>query len=143
MATEEGTVIKVAGANALVKTTRSSSCEHCSSKGSCMSKGGGNEMEVQALNLAGAREGDRVKISFDTASLLKASFLLYVFPILCLIAGALGGQQLSSSLTNVGESLLAVICGLAAFGLSFFVVRRVSNKMAVKSDYQPKVIRIL
>ena len=143
MATEEGTVIKVIGANVLIKTMRSSSCEHCTSKGSCMSKGGGNEMQVQALNPVGAREGDRVKISFSTGSLLKASFLLYVFPILCLIAGALCGQRLTASFPGLGESALSVISGLLAFGLSFVVVRSVSNKMAGKADYQPKVIRIL
>ncbi len=52
-------------------------------------------MEVKALNTAGARVGDRIVLSFETHSLLKATFLIYVFPIILLIVGAVVGQALA------------------------------------------------
>jgi sigma-E factor negative regulatory protein RseC len=76
LATEQGIVLRTDSEAAWVKTLRSSSCEGCTAKGSCHSTGGGNEMEVKALNAAGARAGDRIVLSFETASLLKATFLI-------------------------------------------------------------------
>ena len=76
MATEKGIVLRTDSEAAWVKTVRSSACEGCTAKGSCHSMGGGNEMEVKALNTAGARAGDRIVLSFETASLLKATFLI-------------------------------------------------------------------
>ncbi|HSO20180.1 MAG TPA: SoxR reducing system RseC family protein, partial [Desulfosarcina sp.] len=45
---------------AWVKTTRSSACESCSSRDACQAGGGGQEMEVEAINTADARVGDRI-----------------------------------------------------------------------------------
>jgi sigma-E factor negative regulatory protein RseC len=70
--------------------------------------GGGNQMEVKALNTAGARAGDRIVLSFETASLLKATFLIYVFPIILLIVGAAIGQMLAS-LIDFSPSALSVL----------------------------------
>ena len=82
MATEEGIVFKLGDAGpgtAWVKTTRSSACAGCSSRDACHAEGGGKEMEVEAINTARARVGDRIVLNIKTSSLLKATFLLYVF----------------------------------------------------------------
>ena len=51
------------------------------------------DAEVEVLNEVGARIGDRILIDIKTSAFLKATFLLYVFPIIGLTAGAmLGGQ---------------------------------------------------
>jgi hypothetical protein len=52
-------------------------------------------MEVEAINTARARVGDRIVLNIQTGSLLKATFLLYVFPILAMIAGAVLGQTVA------------------------------------------------
>ena len=100
MTKEEGVVIKTDTATAWIKTIKTSACASCSAKSSCHTMGGGKEMEVEAINTAGARIGDRVVIGFETASLLKASFLLYVFPILGLILGAFIGQTAAPLLNH-------------------------------------------
>ena len=92
MATEHGIVLRTDSREAWVKTVKSGSCEGCSARGACHSLSDSGEMEVNAINEAGARVGDRIVLSFDTSSLLKATFLLYVFPILLLIIGAGIGQ---------------------------------------------------
>ena len=89
MATEEGIVTKIEStATAWVKTTKSGACKSCSARSSCHSMGGSNEMEVEAINQAGAQVGQKVVLSFATSPLLKATFLLYVFPIIAMIVGA-------------------------------------------------------
>ena len=143
MATEEGVVLRIGSRTAWVKTQKTKSCEGCSSRGACSVMGGGGEdMEVQAINAAGGKVGDRVVLSFDTSSLLKASFLLYVFPIICMLVGAFAGMQVAPAV-NFDASIVSAICAFSFFGLSFLFVKSKGNRMAQKDEYRPKIIRIL
>ncbi len=142
MATEQGVVLRTDSEAAWVKTIRSSACEGCTAKGSCHSMGGGQEMEVKALNPAGAREGDRIVLSFETSSLLKATFLIYVFPIIFLIAGAALGQMLAPFMA-FNPSALAVLLGFAFFFIALFIIKARANKMAKQNAYQPKITKII
>jgi len=103
---------------------------------------GGKEIEVKALNSAGARAGDRIVLSFETSSLLKATFLIYVFPIVFLIAGAALGQFLAP-LAAFNPSALSVLLGFALFFLALLIMKQKANKMARKSAYQPRITKIL
>jgi sigma-E factor negative regulatory protein RseC len=140
MAREEGYVVDVRADTAKVKTVRSASCEGCASQGSCTAQG--NEMEVRVMNPAGARVGDRVVIEFETTALLKATFLLYIFPVLCLLAGALVGNAAGERL-GLNPSALSAAVGFSLFFASFFMVKARSNRMAQKDAYRPKVVRII
>ncbi len=140
MATEQGIVIKVGQDTAWVKATKSSACEGCASKGSCTAMG--DEMEVEALNIAGAKTGDRIVLTFDTAPLLKATFFLYVFPILCMIAGAAAGLQLAPRL-GLNPSGCSAVTGFLFFFIAAFIVKIKGNKMSKEEEYRPKITRIL
>jgi sigma-E factor negative regulatory protein RseC len=143
MATEEGVVTKIESATtAWVKTKRSGACKSCSARSSCHSMGGGEETEVEAINRAGAQIGQKVVLSFDTSPLLKATFLLYMFPILTMIAGAFVGQQLAPNF-NLDTSFLSAVFGFLFFGLTLLFVRSKGNKMAKKDEYRPKIIRVI
>ena len=142
MPTERGVVSRIDGNTAWVTTNRSSACEGCSSRGACHVSENEKEMEVRAVNAAGAAVGDRVVVSFQTGSYLKASFLLYVFPVLALIAGAVVGQE-TAGMVDMTPNTFAVICGFAFFFVSVLVVRSRSNQLAGKDEYQPKVSRVL
>lgn len=142
MATEEGIVTKTGAATAWVKTTKSDACKGCSARNSCHTLGGGEEMEVEAINQVSAQVGQKVVLSFDTSPLLKATFMLYVFPILTLIAGAFIGQQIAVSF-NFNKSLWSAMIGFLFFGLSILFVKSKGNKMAQREEYQPKIIRII
>ena len=142
MATEEGIVLKLQSpTTALVKTTKSSACEGCSSKESCNSMGSGKEMEVEVINPANAKEGDKVVIEFKSSSLLKASFLIHIFPILCLVAGAIVGQEVAVKF-SLDKSATSAIFGFLFFVLAFLIVRLVGEKMADKDSYKPRIIRV-
>ncbi len=142
MNTEQGIVIKVDTKTAWIRTTKTGACESCSAKSSCHTLGGGKEMEVEAVNEAGARIGDQVVIGFETASLLKVSFLLYIFPILGLIAGAAVGEAIAPYF-SMNKSLSALLIGGFAFFLCYLFIRKKGNELAKDRSYRPKVIRIL
>jgi len=143
LATEEGVVIKLGDTKttAWVKTKKSAACESCASKSSCNTMGGSNDMEVESVNTAGAKKGDRVVLSFKSSSLLKATFLLYVFPVLCMLAGAIAGQE-SASHFGFGPSGFSAIVGFLCFFVSILFVKVKGNKLAEKKHYKPEIIRI-
>jgi sigma-E factor negative regulatory protein RseC len=144
LATEEGVVLRIdsGSASAWVKTVQSSACEGCTAKASCHSIGGQRDREVKAINTAGAGVGDRIVLSFETAPLLKATFLIYIFPIILLIVGAALGQALAP-FVKLDPSALSVLLGFAFFFAALFIVKTRANKMARKNEYQPKITKIL
>jgi sigma-E factor negative regulatory protein RseC len=142
LTTEEGIVIDIQGETARVKTQKTSACESCSAKSSCHAIGGGKEMEVDALNAVGARIGDRVVMGFETASLVKAAFLLYILPILCMIAGGFLGQEFAAPL-RLHPAFLSVATAFLFLGLSFCFVRIKGNRMGRTTPYRPKILRVL
>jgi len=142
MATEQGIVIKTDSRAAWVKTIKSGNCAGCSAKGSCHAMGASDEMAVKAINEAGARVGDRIVLSFKTSSLLKATFLLYVFPILFLIIGAAVGQEMAHKF-DFNPSGFSAITGFSFFFAALLIIKTTANKLARKNEYRPKIIKIL
>ena len=142
MATEQGIVIKTDSRAAWVKTIKSGNCAGCSAKGSCHAMGANDEMAVKAINEAGARVGDRIVLSFKTSSLLKATFLLYVFPILLLIIGAAVGQEMAHKF-DFNPSGFSAITGFSFFFAALLIIKTTANKLARKNEYRPKIIKIL
>ena len=99
-------------------------------------------MEVEAINHAGAQVGQTVVLSFDTSPLLKATFLLYVFPIIAMIVGAFVGQKLALNF-NVDASFLSAIFGFLFFGITMLLVRSKGNRLGQRDEYRPKIIRVI
>ena len=142
LATEQGIVIKTTSGSAWVKTVKSADCKGCTARGACHSQGNSAQMEVEALNEAGAKVGDRIVLLFETSSLLKATFLLYVFPILLLMIGAFCGQEVAPHL-DINPSCFAVITGFSFFVAAVLFIKVRANRMALKKEYRPKIIKIL
>jgi sigma-E factor negative regulatory protein RseC len=142
MPSERGVVTRIEGRNAWVTTSRSSACEGCASRGACHASQNEDEMEVRAVNVAGAEVGDRVVVSLQAASYLKASFLLYVFPVLAMIAGAVLGQE-SASWVRIDSGVSSVVFGFLFFFLAIVLIRYRSNRMARNEAYQPKISKII
>ena len=141
MATEQGVVIKTDAGATWVKTTRTGACEGCSAKASCHSSDAGEEMEVNVINEIGAKAGDRIVLSFETGSLLKATFLLYMFHILMLILGAYIGQE-TAVFFDFNSSGFAIVAGFSFFGAALLIVKIKANQLAKKREYRPKIIKI-
>jgi sigma-E factor negative regulatory protein RseC len=144
MATEEGIVFKMGAAGsttAWVRTTRSSACKSCSSRDTCQGDGAGQEMEVEAINSAGAKVGDRILLNIKTSSLLKATFLLYVFPILAMIGGALIGQTIALN-KGADPSGMSALFAFGFFGLAFVVIRMTGKRLSKDRSYRPEIIKI-
>ncbi len=90
---EKGTVQKIEDGWAWVETRRTGSCENCGQKSHCLMSGEGNDrMLVKAENVAQARAGDEVELYLNTKTKLKGLFMVYIFPVLGLLIGAIMGN---------------------------------------------------
>jgi len=138
--TKTGVVKAVQGRMALVVTTHEPECESCSAKEGCSTLGGsGVNREVRARNTARAQVGDVVKISIRGSSFLKATFLVYMVPILGVIGGTLLGYFLANLLAGNKDLLVGIFAGLGLVG-SFLWVRKKGEKLSEKSEYLPEII---
>ncbi|MEA3279192.1 MAG: SoxR reducing system RseC family protein [Thermodesulfobacteriota bacterium] len=143
MATAEGIVTKVDSSTAWVKCTKSAACESCKAKDFCDTVGGSDDdVEVEAINTVGAKNNDRVFISFETSSLLKVSFLVYMVPVLFLILGVVIGDKIAR-IFNYDQTIFSIVAGFLFLFAAFFFVKAKGNKMSKKDEYKPKIIRIL
>jgi sigma-E factor negative regulatory protein RseC len=140
MATEKGIVTKISADTAWVRTLPSEACAGCSSCGTCNAQR--EDAEVEVLNEVGARIGDRILIDIKTSAFLKATFLLYVFPIIGLTAGAMLGVQFADYYAYDASACSAAF-GFGAFFLTVAVVRVKGNRMGRERVYRPRIVKVL
>lgn len=140
MATEKGIVTQIGPGTALVRTLPSEACAGCPSCGTCNSQR--EDTEVEVINEVGAKIGDRILIDIKTSAFLKATFLLYVLPIIGLLAGAMLGVQ-AAAYYGYDSSACSAAFGFAAFFLTVAFVRIKGNRMGQERAYRPKIVKIL
>jgi sigma-E factor negative regulatory protein RseC len=144
MATEEGIIIKVNETTAMVKTKQMTACEACGEKDACHSSGGGGSskiMEVEADNTANAQLGDTVIVTFDSSKLFMLSFLLYVFPIIIMIIGALMGERVAENF-NGNPSTYSAIMGFGFFFAAMAVVKLMDKRARKTGQFRPEIIKV-
>ena len=138
--TKTGVVKAVQGRMALVVTGLESACESCKAKDACTSLGGGGaNAELRARNTIGAETGDVVTIGIRSSSVLKASFLVYMLPILAMVGGIVLGHLLSR-LISVDENVLVGVFGLLAFSGAFVWLKKNGDKFSNKQEFIPEII---
>lgn len=139
---EIGVVIKTTGRFAKVSIDKPKGmCEHCTA-GTCqVSK---DNPELEALNLIGAREGQKVRVSLKPFSYMKGSLIVYGLPVMALIFGAIIGKQLAlTSLKGHDPNSMSAIFAFGAFAVSFIIIKIWSSKADKKLEYKPIIEEIL
>ena len=140
MITENAIVTRTNLSIAWVKTTRSGACEACSSRESCGTAGDQKEIIAMVKNTLNVEKGDHVVIGLETRPMLFLTFLLYVFPIILLLIGALIGNSLAPFF-QMDPSFVSMISGFLFFGLSFYIIRKKNNSLSKKEEYKPFLVR--
>jgi sigma-E factor negative regulatory protein RseC len=141
MAKETAIVTDLEGDYALVRTQRSAGCAACSERGLCSSMGGGKDMEFLAANPVNAKQGDTVLLDFKAMRLLQLSFLLYIFPILLLVTGAVIGDQMAPAY-GIDRSIGAAGLGFAAFFAAMGMILLVERRAKKIDTYKPVILAV-
>jgi sigma-E factor negative regulatory protein RseC len=141
MVEEVGVVTSVDGLTARVNVPKKSACEGCTA-GVCMT--GEQSMEIVALNKAGAKTGQKVKVSIRSIVYMKSAMVVYGIPALALVLGAVFGKEVMAGFfKGTDPDVLSAVFGFGFLGLSFVVVRIWANRKANKTESGPVIEEIL
>jgi len=129
---------------AVVKATGGEGCGSCGCRGACQALGGGTERKITAVNRAGATVGDQVLLTIGSGSFLKASFVVYLLPILALVVGSVIGQKYSSQIWAGGNpETVSVLTGLFCLAVSFLVIRLFNTRFTQSEKYYPVIEKVI
>ncbi len=141
MIEEIGTVKSTSGVMAIVAVPKKSACEGCTA-GTCKQEE--QSMEIEAVNHAGAVEGQRVRVLIKSSAYLKGSLVVYGIPAVGLVLGAvLGKEVLSGFFKDMDPDILSAAAGFAVFGVALLVVKIWSNSTGNTLESKPVIEEIL
>jgi len=141
MEIEKGIVEKASKRKAIVLIQKSSACATCDSKDSC-GVSSDKKIVIEVTNDLQAKIGDLVELSMPESSLLKLSLLVYLLPVVALIAGACLGAELAPVL-HMDTTLASVIVGCSAMAIVFCILKWLDGISNFREKYYPRMTRIL
>jgi sigma-E factor negative regulatory protein RseC len=139
---EIGVVKSINGISAKVFIGRSGGCCDSCEKPACDIPENG--VETDAVNIAGAQIGQRVKVVMKPRTYMKGALLLFVLPIVALITGIIAGEMyLTRIVAGIDPELLAASGGFTALFLSFFLIKGLAKRMEKKTDNRSVIDAII
>jgi len=129
---EKGRVIKVENGMARVEMERTSICARC---GICLQSSGDKPI-LYIKDSLGARPGDKVLVSVESKEVLKAAFLIYLFPLFGLVAGYFLGRAVFGT-----ERTGILFAGIGFFSALFFLYQY-DKRLKGQKSREAKIIRI-
>jgi positive regulator of sigma E activity len=138
---ERGVVIEKSPGKAQVRIERSESCEGCHG---CLYSDTGKYMVAEVIDRIGVSIGDVVKIATEGASPLKASVMLFLFPLAMLFAGYAAGAALAPvvGLPGAGQGVGIAVGAVFFFG-SFGLLALYTRRKSAGKTEQSVVVEIL
>lgn len=140
MIEEVASVVAVDDDGAWVETRRRSACGHCESAAICGTSAlaklfgeGRNRLRID--DPLGLRPGDRVVIGIPDGTLVRASLIAYLLPLIALVSAAGIGTAL-----HLPEGAVALL-GLAGLGAGLWLGGRITGGVAGRERYRPRLIR--
>ncbi|WP_165742242.1 SoxR reducing system RseC family protein [Candidatus Thiosymbion oneisti] len=148
MIEETGQVISVQGELAEVERQSRSGCGSCAVKGTCGTSLlarylGPKRLLLRAHNTIGARPGEHVVIGLPEGTLLEASVLAYLVPLVAMIGGAVAGAFVAERLAPAYTQVLSAVTGLGGLaGALAWLVGFIRAK-SLDERYRPRILRRL
>lgn len=127
---EIGTIVGIEKDKLWLQTEAKSTCGHCSSSGCSSSvlaklfNARPNRFQIPkpSQTTQSFREGDRIKLSINDSTLVKAALIMYLVPLFIMIAGTLSAQQMGAS--DITQGVIALL----SLGLGFSLVRLLGRR---------------
>lgn len=138
---EIGIVTRIDGMMARVRMEKKSACSHCEQDSCDITEGG---VETDAINIARARVGQKVKVVMRSQAFMKGAIFLYIFPLTALFLGAIAGKiYLPAYFPETGSDLLSALGGIAAFLVSVVLLIVLSKTTKQNKEFQSVIEEIL
>ncbi len=136
-----GYVSEIQDEIAQVNVRRISACgDKC---GSC---GGGCSVpmaRVKMKNTLGAEKGDLVEVKINTNTVLKFAFLVYVIPLLMMIAGIAVGINIFKALEVADYETYGFLIGLVLLAASFLILKLIDKRVKQNESIKFEMVKII
>lgn len=138
---EQGIITKILGDKlAQVEFEAGAACAKCKACCHLVETG---KMVVEARNEIGAKVGDKVEVHIPEKQVLTSAFLVYIFPLICLIGGYFLGIYLSRTLNIfVDSEILGIGVGFVGMVVAFWGMGAY-DKIIAKKKSLVKIVSIL
>ncbi len=144
MITEQAVVQDIRENIAVVKVERSEACGNCAARGMCQALGGqSKEMLVEVLNDKHAKPGDVVEISIPSKPFLKSMSVVYMIPVMSLIAGLFLGMEFGKRTDIINPSLAGFLGAMIFLAGAFGFARWYDRKAQQNIEYWPRISRVI
>jgi sigma-E factor negative regulatory protein RseC len=123
-----------------LKGETASACAGCAQKMGCGTAAFIEAMpkrELEIVNDGAFAVGEEVRITLDDAQLLRAAFLLYLLPLLCMLFGVAGA---SAFLPNPNAEVWLIPVSLVSLLLGFRLVHRMQRHSAISLCIEKKMV---
>ncbi len=92
---------------------------------------------------ADADVGDTIDVELAEKTVLKASAIFYIVPLVLLLAGMYVGSLLYAPLgIGFDKELFAALCGIVLMALGFLGVWGIDKTLRNRREWEPRVIRV-
>lgn len=125
-----GRVISSDSEYALIEVIRESACGgNCKACGTNCS----TSVFISTSNLIDAKQGDCVDIDSDTNKILSSVALLYLIPLVIIIAGIFISKQfIASKELEIFSDVIALSIGLVLYAISLFLIHLFSKNKTIE-----------
>ncbi len=136
-------VVQLEGKYALVESVQGGGCGNCNSESGCGSSKlsqlfGREPRQFRVLNKGNAQVGTLVQVTLPEGVLVSGALLMYIFPLILLLVGAMAGGLWGNDTINT--ETFSAIGGLLGLVLGFFLVKIISLKQRLISHAQPVIL---
>lgn len=141
MIEEVGIVVGIDDKIAEIEIVRTSACSACKAKAACghhaiAQVSSKNRMRLFAIDLLASKVGQEVIVGIPENTLLKASLLMYLVPIIGLVVGAI----VSSLFTD--QPFVAAISTVLGLLIGLGVAKQQSAKYQSNPEFHPRVLAV-
>ena len=130
-----GEVVEVHGGLATVVFDRPDACANCHG---CLGKQCARvDIEVSA------KVGDMVEVMMPDQSVLKASAVAYLLPVIMLLAGMFFADALHAPLSvSISKDLFTALAAFLFLAAGLFLVRLIDRGLSSKEQWKPVVLSV-
>ena len=148
MVEEQGVIVSLEGHMANVAPLSQTGCQSCSSSGACGTSllkplFGNKQRMLAAENTIDAQPGDQVVIGLNRTALVLASLMVYLLPLILLVAGAISGAAIANTFSFEKAEPVSILCGLGAASMTFIIVRRIVKSAYFSAFFEPVILNRL
>lgn len=139
MTVETGRVVRAENRQAIVEVKKNTDCARCHE--GCTCHFGDNTIKIKADDPIGVQEDQIVSLKIPEGNVPLAAFIVYVVPLILLIAGILAGDSLGKRFGV--DFLFEILGGIAGIGLSVPIIRHYDATFKRNLKQQPRITRII